>query len=236
MKVLHLSKKIDQQAWMEMRRSKITGKSSKTIKPLSRGAAKGKIDSSTGFWQLLAGKIAIQKDGEDPKARGERLEPVALQMLADKLGLKVNLEPGMWLSDENEDIAITPDGAEDSETITWAAESKSLDSASHLKFVIKDRRAKLLEGYSAIDNVPNEYSSCFREQCVQYFVVNEKLQTLYFVLLDDRIALDGLDFHVITIQRKDIEDEIQAQKYLQIDALNQIKSLITELTQGEQTK
>lgn len=230
MKVLHLSKKIDQQAWMEMRRSKITGKSSKTIKPLSRGADKGKIDSSVGFWQLLAGKIAIQKDAEDPKARGERLEPIALQMLADKFGLKVNLEPGMWLSDDNEDIAITPDGAEDAAVITWAAESKSLDSASHLKFVIKDRRAKLLEGYSAIDNVPNEYSSCFREQCIQYFVVNEKLETLYFVLLDDRIALDGLDFHVITIHREDVKDEIQAQRQMQLDALSEVNKLIKELS------
>lgn len=212
-----------------MRRSKITGKSSKTIKPLSRGKDKGQVDSAVGFWQLLAGKLAIQKDGEDPKVRGERLEPIVLQMLADKLGLHINLDPGMWLSDDNEDIAITPDGAEDSETPTWAAEAKCLDSALHLKFVIKDRRARQQEDYTAIDWVPDEYSSCFREQCLQYFVTNEHLQTLYFVLYDDRIALDHLAFHVITIKREDVAEEIGAQKTMQLETLQEVNKLIAEL-------
>jgi hypothetical protein len=216
---------------MEMRRSKITGKSSKLIKPLSRGANKGKADSAIGFWQLLAGKVAVQKDGEDPKERGERLEPIALARLATELSLVVNAEPGMWLSDENDDIAITPDGAEDAEVITWAAEAKSLDSALHLKFVIKDRRAKQTDGYRAIDSIPNEYSSCFREQCIQYFVVCETLQTLYFVLLDDRIALDGLDFHVITIKREDVAEEIAAQRQMQLDTLIEVNKLIAELSE-----
>jgi hypothetical protein len=212
-----------------MRRSKITGKSSKTIKPLSKGADKGKIDSATGFWQLLAGKVAVQKDGEDPKERGDRLEPVALELVSRHLGLPINLEPGMWLSDDNEDIAITPDAAEMGSKPTWAAEAKCLDSALHLKFVVKDRRARMLEGYSAIDNVPNEYSSCFREQCVQYFVVNENLKLLYFVLYDDRIALDGLDFHFIAIKREDIAQEIEDQRKLQLDALREVDQLIVEL-------
>ncbi len=230
MQVVHLNKQIDMLAWMEMRRAKVTGKSAKTIKPLSRGTNKGKIDSAVGFWSLLAGKLAVQKDAEDPKVRGERLEPIALQMLADKLRLKVNTEPGMWLSDEHEDIAITPDGAEDAEVITWAAEAKALDSALHLKYVISDRRARLEEGYAAIDNVPNEYSHCYREQCIQYFVVNENLQTLYFVLLDDRIALDSLVFHYITIKREDVADEIEAQKTVELEALAEVDKLIAELT------
>lgn len=233
MQVLHLSKKIDQQAWMEMRRSKITGKSSKTIKPLSRGKAKGQVDSAVGFWQLLAGKLAIQKDGEDPKTRGERLEPVALRLLADRLNLKVGAEPGMWLSDDHEDIAITPDGAEDSPTPMWAAEVKALDSALHLRFIVRDLQARKMEGYKAIDSVPNESTSCFREQCIQYFVVNEHLRTLYFVLYDDRIALDKYTLHIIPIEREDVADEIQAQKYIQLDAINQVNALIAEMAAEE---
>lgn len=218
---------------MEMRRSKITGKSSKTIKPLSRGKAKGQVDSAVGFWQLLAGKLAIQKDGEDPKVRGERLEPVALNLLAERYGLSMNVEPGMWLSDDHEDIAITPDGAEDAPEPTWAAEVKALDSALHLKFVVRDVRARQSEAYKPIDSVPDEFTSCFKEQCIQYFVVNERLQTLYFVFYDDRIALDKYAFHVITINREDVADEIQAQKYTQLDALNQVNALIAEMTAEE---
>lgn len=215
---------------MEMRRSKITGKSSKTVKPLSRGVDKGRVDSASGFWQLLAGKIAVQKDGEDPKERGERLEPIALQLFADQKGLMINLEPGMWLSDDDEDIAITPDAAEISDSPTWAAEVKCLDSALHLKYIIRNRRALVLEGYRGIDHVPNEYSSCFREQCLQYFVVNEHLETLYFVLYDDRIALDGLDMGVITINRADVAEEVAAQKQAEIDALVEVNKLIVEFS------
>lgn len=150
-------------------------------------------------------------------------------MLADKLKLKVNTSPGMWLSDENEGIAITPDGAEDAEVITWAAEAKALDSALHLKYVITDRRAQLKEDYKPIDYVPNEYSHCYREQCIQYFVVNESLKTLYFVLLDDRIALDDLVMHYITIKREDVADEIEAQKTIELEALAEVDKLIAEL-------
>jgi hypothetical protein len=218
---------------MEARRSKITGKTSKTIKPLSRGLNKGKIDSAVGFWSLLAGKIAIQKDGEDPKERGDRLEPIAIRTLADRLKLIPDVEPGMWLSDEHEDIAITPDGAERSDKPTWAAEVKAMDSSLHLKYVIADRKAKLLEGYKAIDLVPNEYSHCYREQCIQYFVVCETLQTLYFILIDDRVAIDSLAFHYITIKREDVAEEIEAQKAIQLQALAEVDKLILELTGGE---
>lgn len=216
---------------MEARRSKVTGKTAKTIKPLSRGTNKGQIDSAVGFWGLLAGKIAIQKDGEDPKARGDRLEPIALARLSTELGIIVNCEPGMWLSDDNEDIAITPDGAEDAPVITWAAEVKALDSAQHLKYVIADRRARQREDYKPIDYVPNEYSHCYREQCVQYFVVNENLKTLYFVMFDDRIAIDDLAFHYITIKREDIAEEIEKQRQQQLIALAEVDKLIAELTE-----
>lgn len=214
-----------------MRRSKVTGKTAKTIMPLSRGVNKGKVDSAVGFWNLLAGKIAVQKDGEDPKARGDRLEPVALHMLADQFKLDADYEPGMWLSDEHEDIAITPDGAERAETITWAAEMKALDSALHLKYVITDRRARAREGYNPIDYVPNEYNHCYREQCIQYFCVNSDLEILYFALIDDRVVLDSLVFHVITIRREDIADEIAAQMSLELAAIDEVNRLIKELSE-----
>jgi hypothetical protein len=218
---------------MEARRPKVTGKTAKTIKPLSRGANKGKIDSAVGFWGLLAGRIAIQKDGEDPKERGDRLEPLAIRTLAERLNLDADVEPGMWLSDEHEDIAITPDGAERSLTPTWGAEVKAIDSAQHLRYVITDRRARQLEGYKPIDYVPNEYSHCYREQCIQYFVVCETLQTLHFIMIDDRIALDDLAFHYITIKRGDVAEEIEAQKAIQLQALAEVDKLIIELTGGE---
>lgn len=211
-----------------MRRPKITGKVAKLVKPLSRGKDRTPI----GFWKLLAGKIAISHDAEDPKVRGDRLEPVSMQLLADTLKLNIDLEPGMWLSDDDEDIAITPDGAEAADIPTWAVETKAVDSALHLKFVIRDRRAKLKDGYKPLDSVPNEGSTMFREQAIQYFVVNEKLETLYFVFYDDRIEMEDLIFHYLTIRRGDIAEEIQAQKYQQINTLNEVNLLINNLAEG----
>lgn len=160
--------------------------------------------------------------------RGLRLENEALARTATQFNLTLDLDPGMWVSDDDDDIAISPDAAEEGNTPTFAAESKSLDSANHLKYVILDRRAKAKEGYKAIDYIPRDY----REQVIQYFVVNEYLHELYFTLYDDRIALDGLDHHVIVIDRKDVADEIAEQKQMQLDTLKEINQLIAELSEG----
>jgi hypothetical protein len=157
-----------------------------------------------------------------------------MQRLADTLGLDINLEPGMWLSDTDEDIAITPDGAENIPFPTWAVETKAIASELHLKFVIRDRKAKLQESYKAIDSVPNEGTTCFREQVIQYFVTNEHLKTLYFVLYDDRVALEPLVFHYITIKREDILDEIETQGAMEISVLDEVNKLVAEISEWEE--
>lgn len=184
-----------------------------------------------GFWTMLAEKVAIQADGEPDMQRGSRLENAALQRLADEAGLDIDLDPGMWLSDDDEDIAISPDSAEKSDRPTWAAEAKCLSSANHLKYMIRDIRARGSVGYRAIDYIPNERSCSFREQVVQYFVVNEDLKTLYFVLYDDRIGIDKFVMHVIVIKREDILEEIEKQKQFQLDILNDINQLILALAE-----
>lgn len=161
--------------------------------------------------------------------RGQRLQAESLGKTASYFELSLDVDAGMWVSDDDEDIAISPDAAEaDTDKPTYAAESKSLDSANHLKYVILDRRAKAKEGYKAIDYIPKDH----REQVIQYFVVNEHLQRLYFTLYDDRIALDGLDHHVIVIERKDVETEIAEQKQMQLETLKEINQLIAELAKG----
>lgn len=225
MKVIKLSQTYDREAWLQMRIGKITGSKSKQLKPLSRGADR----TPQGFWYLLAEKLAVAPDGEKDIDRGQRLENEALAATAVRLGIVLDLDPGMWVSDENEDIAISPDAAEDSVTPTFAAEVKCLSSANHLKHVIKDLRARGKDDYRPIDQIPDDSKSAYREQVVQYFVVNEKLQRLYFVLYDDRIALDKYMHHVIVIERSQIEDEIAEQKRTQLETLAEISNLIEEL-------
>lgn len=182
-----------------------------------------------GFWTLLAEKVAIQADGEPDMDRGQRLENVALNRLAQEYGLDIDLDPGVWLSDDNEDIAISPDAAEKSDKPTWAAEAKCLSTANHLKYIIKDKRARETDSYKPIDQVPNDSKAAFREQVVQYFTVNADLQKLYFALYDDRIGIDNLVFHVIEINRADIQDEIEKQRTEQLSILAEIDALIKEI-------
>lgn len=226
MQVIKVSQTADRETWLQYRLGKITGAKAKGIKPLTRGADR----TPQGFWILLAEKLAIITDGgESDLERGQRLENEALRITAEKYSLNLNLDPGMWVSDDNPDIAVSPDAAEDVELPTYAAEAKCLSSANHLKYVVKDLRARKSEDYKAIDYVPNEAKSAYREQVIQYFIVNEKLRTLYFTLYDERISLEKYMHHVIVINREDIEDEIQEQKQMQLETLAEIDKLIEEM-------
>jgi hypothetical protein len=218
------------------RRGKATSAKQKSLAPLKYGTDK----TPMGFWHLLAEKVSIAPDGEKATDRGHRLEDEALMRLADELDLKMDLKPGFWESDIDEDIASSPDGAEQvDDTIgqlpTWAAEAKCLSSANHLKYVITDRRARKRPLYRAYDSIPNDKSASYREQALQYFVVNEKLETLYFVFYDDRISpeVEGYDFHYLTIKREDVADLVQAQKYHEIDTLVRVNKLIADMAEGK---
>lgn len=225
MKIVKISQTTETDAWLQFRLGKITGSKSKYIKPLSRGTDR----TPQGFWQLLAEKVCIKPDGEPDMNRGQRLQEQALKELAERHNLEIDTDCGMWLSDDDEDIAVSPDGAEKGDSPTWAAEAKCLSSPNHLKTIVKDRVARKSEDYKPIDSIPNDAKNAFRDQVVQYFVVNDKLQTLYFVLYDDRVGIDSLVYHDIKIQRNDIVDLITAQKDQQINVLKEVNALIARL-------
>lgn len=214
--------------WLLHRLGKITGSKAKDNRPMASNKAK-RYD---GFWAVLAEKIAVPADGEPPMERGHRLENVALERLAKAKSLKVDLEPGMWISDLDEDIAVSPDGAEivDGKKLpTFGVEVKCLSSASHLKYIVADINARKKSNYNPIYSVPNENNHYYRDQVIQLFVVNEKLKKVYFVLFDDRIAFDHLVMHVIEIDRSDVEDLIAEQQDFEMDALVEINQLVAML-------
>ena len=218
------------QEWLDARRGKVMGSKAKGVRRQSRDPEK----RYQTFWDILAEKLAIPADGENPMDRGHRVEPDALKAASEILGLPFDDDAGMWISDLDDDIGVSPDGAEPVEgdaLPTYAAEVKSLSSGNHLRFVLEDRRARKKPTYRPIDSVPNEEKHFFRDQVIQYFVVNEKLETLYFVLYDDRIVLDHLVTYIIEINRADIVDRIEDNTNMQFEALMQINKLVKELTE-----
>ena len=224
--------KIEQnsEVWLQFRMGKFMGSNAKDAHPV----ANNKSERYAGYWTTLSQKMAEAPDGEDPMERGHRLENIALDILAKKYGLDIDKEPGVWVSDLDEDMGISPDGAqivdvEAGEIPIYAAEVKALESGKHLKFVRKDILAKQRSDYNPIYSVPNEQGAYYRDQAIKYFVVNKKLEKLYYVLYDDRITFDHLVCYVITINRSDVEDLAQEQENREMEALVEMNATIAML-------
>lgn len=191
----------DEQEWLEARKTKITGSRLKDI--LVKKGTKQKI----GYYELIAERVAKPADEENPMDRGHRLEEEAIERFTKETGKKVNTDLLMWVSDDNDSIALSPDGVIGS---TEAVEVKCLSSARHIQ--------------AFFEKVPNE----FKDQMYQYFIVNEKLKTLYFVFYDPRLTVKEY-FH-FEIKREELGDKIEEYKEYQINLINEINEIVNELT------
>jgi putative phage-type endonuclease len=185
----------NQEEWLEARKTKITGSRLKDI-IVKRGTGQ-----KIGFYELIAERLAIPSDGEDPMERGHRLETEALERFTQETGKEVDGSLVMWVREDNESIAISPDGIINDEE---AVEVKCLASSRHI------------EAYLTKE-VPKEYE----EQINQYFVVNDKLQKMYMVFYDPRLSVK--DFFFLTVNRNQEKvDELLAYQNNIIEEVNKI--------------
>ena len=203
------------------------------------------------FWKFLAETMAEQPDGENPMERGHRLEPENIQLTLQQLGYKQEdciTDCGIWESDEDDRIACSPDAYQNSATPTWAIECKSLGSAYHLQTVIPwmvhsqrirqreipgnlaDAAAQVLPPTATslkatnMDFIPDPYKA----QVLQYFVVCDTLETLYFSMYDPRVY-GNARHQIIPINRGSIQPLIAEHKRKQLNTLHIIDT-ITEAT------
>lgn len=196
------------------------------------------------FWKFLAELWAEPADGEPPMERGHRLEPENIQITLKTLGFDPGdcvTDCGIWESDDDDRIACSPDAYEDTEKPTWAIECKSLGSAYHLQTVvpwmmhtdamrshIANLKPELVEVIEQVlpeytldpkaiglDFIPDQYKA----QVLQYFVVCDSLEVLYFSMFDPRVV--GSAHHqVIPVYRKDITEQIEEHKCRQLATLH----------------
>jgi len=189
--------------WLEWRKGRITGSRLGDI-IVKRGTGR-----KLGFYEVLAERLSIDtSDVDSPMDRGHDLEEEALALFGEITGKEVKTDCGVWMSDENEFIAISPDGEINDEE---AVEIKCLSSARHLQAYFEQK-------------IPSDYE----EQVAQYFIVNEKLKALWFVFYDPRIPSKPL--HYILVNRKDIEKDIETYKTYEKQALEEINKMINQLT------
>ena len=192
----------NQESWLEARRTKITGSRLKEVITL-KGTGK-----KMGYYELIAERLAIPATDQNPMDRGHELESVAIERFEKETGKAVNKELLLWVREDNDSIAVSPDGVIGE---TEAVEVKCLSSARHIE--------------SYLNNAPPEE---FRFQVLQYFIVNDKLERLYFVMFDPRLS--AKDFFYFTIERKDKEEEIT--RYLECEnaIIQEINSIVNQLT------
>jgi len=186
--------------WFDLRKGKITGSKWHGI-VIKRGTVKKK-----GFYELLAERVAVEKDGEDARARGNRLEDEAIFELEKEFGPIER--PGFCVREDNENIAISMDGAQLEKF--RAFEVKCLNSADHLRAYFEQ-------------SIPGDYF----EQAIQYFVVWDELEELIFTFYDPRVP--GKTLHYISMKREDFDSEIKAQHNCQLANLAEIEAMAEKI-------
>lgn len=207
------------------------------------------------FWSFLAEMWADPADGEPPMARGHRLENENIRQACEKLGIDtdtVEFDAGMWVRDDDERIAISPDAHEKAEQPTFAFEAKSLGTKNHLMAVVpyslwRDLHSGdmvvntdavhdmllalfldvLRDDLTTFDFVPAAYQA----QILQYFAVDDNLQTVYFTMLDDRVYCP-LSHVVMTVRREDVQDKVEKQLESERRTLAYVDMLSNEFAAG----
>lgn len=173
------------------------------------------MDNKKGFYELIAERLAVSEEtfdgyipNETPMNRGTRLQKFAVDRLAKALGKPVDERLVLWTREDNESIAYSPDGSIDEET---AVETKCLSSASHVEAWLTKE-------------IPEEYAF----QKLQAFIVNDKLQRLYFCFYDPRIPCK--DFFYFIIDRADVQAEVDMYLSYQLAKLKKVDEVVAEMS------
>lgn len=191
-----------EEEWLADRSGRITGTKVNGLIP-KRGNEK-----KAGYYQLIADRLIELSEDEDPRERGKRLEPKAIKLFEKKTKKKVNTDLVIWVRDDNENIAISPDGSMGEEE---AVEVKCLGSGKHIQAFLTQQ-------------IPKEYE----DQVIQYFVVNDMLRKVYCVFYDPSLVVKK--FFYITIARKQVADEVKEYLEYQRNTLREVDKIIAELT------
>lgn len=187
--------------WHQLRKGKITGTTLKGI----MGTPKAR---KTALYEVLAERLTVGVDeaSENAMERGLRLESDAVAMFELETDKKVELT-GFCEDDTNPFIANSPDGLIGKDE---AIEVKCMGGTNHIKMWLENK-------------IPDEYEW----QVVQYFVVNENLEKLYFVGYNPDIPIHPL--HIIEVKREEIALDIENARKSQEAFLQEVDSILSTI-------
>lgn len=146
------------------------------------------------------------------KVRGHILEPMIADLFEKKTGKKLDKINGVWVSESDIRSYISPDRAITSEDgkIYEAVEIKALSSP------------KVLEIWKT-NKIPDEYMP----QIVKYFIVNDDLKKLYWVVGTDLIP--NLEIQIFEVKRENIQKEIDILREYEKLILNELDKDVENL-------
>lgn len=193
----------------------------KLLTPHQLAELKATQDEKDEFYKLVAGMVARPvtfNDYEAPEGvkvgwreRGHILEPFAVEAFKERSGLDVvQTDQEIWVSDDNPNITVSPDGYINGKAITEAIEVKCPDN--HV----------VIRAYNE-----NRYPEKYHEQVLQYFIVNDKLQKLYFLIYTD--CIPSLPLQVFEVRRKDVANQLIEYKAFQEIIIKNAKELAAKL-------
>lgn len=190
--------------WEQLRKTRITGTMVKNIMGTPRARKEA-------FYEAIANRltIGVEEDYENAMDRGTRLEPDAIATFELETGKSVE-RVGFCESNDNEAIAMSPDGYVKDTNYTEAVEAKCMGGKNHVKLWLENE-------------VPDEYYW----QVVQYFVVNDELQTLYFIGYNPDIPAHPL--HVIEVKRDVVLSSIEKSRIEQETFLEEVNVKLKEI-------
>lgn len=198
---MNIEKYTTEDEWLNGRLGKITGT---TLKDLIKNRNKQL------FYKKIAEKIAVEEDiNISPIDRGKELEKEAIFLLQKDINKTFNTDLVIWSREDVKEIAISPDGFLDN--LKEAVEVKCLNSAEHIQAIIEKR-----------------YPPKYHYQVLQYFIVNEKLEKLYFVMFDPRVKIK--EYIKFIINREDIQNEINETMEYEIQKIDEINNIVKNLT------
>jgi len=171
--------------WHQLRKTHITG----TVLKGLMGTPRARQEA---MYEAIANRLTVgieDDEYENAMDRGTRLEPDAIAYFEFETGKTIE-QVGICKSEEIEGVAQSPDGYIKDTNDTEAIEVKSMGGKNHVKLWLTNE-------------VPDEY----KWQVIQYFVVNDKLEKLYFVGFNPDIPVHPL--HIIEVGREENEDNIK---------------------------
>lgn len=208
--------------WYAIRMGKVTGSKIKRVM--------GTQEGRTGLIaELIGEEVTEQAKLFKPVAhmeRGNEEEGFGIKLFAKRY--EKNCESvGIWVSEKYPWLACSPDAAIEGADgkCTEAVEIKCPDTKQSILYRIENMVDQSLTGLiskttgkplagAPFLGIPSEY----KWQCVNYFLVNEDLQTLHFVVYDERIIDDLEKLYVVTVSRSNelLQDAIrEAEEKLQ---------------------